>query len=410
MNPQWTRRELAGAGLSLALAPSPEPELFLAAPGAGTAVMAYAYYTAANGGAMMSVEQRWSRSDTIDVSYIRTSPDYGRTWSKPVEDPTGEKRAGGMWRKHPRGGWVDPVNGRLVELWNEGTLPNDDPLEGLRQWRIFTRVSGKTRQVIAEGHNAEHWLPGVWAGKNSAMLGDQTCRPIRVRDEILLPISISPLGPDGKLYNPGGGYTYHDAAVLHGKWRGEEIEWKMSAVLKGDPLRTTRGLPEPTIARLNGSRLLLVLRGSNDVRQSLPGYRWYSVSADGGWSWTDPAPWTYQDGSPFFSPSACSQLLEHSSGRLFWLGNITKDNPKGNRPRYPFQLAEVDRSTGLLIRDSVRVVDDLRPGEDPQLTLSNFYAREDRQTREVCVHMTRLFALPSGWKGDAMLYRVPVDR
>ena len=34
--------------------------------------------------------------------------------------------------------------------------------------------------------------------------------------EILLPVSICPLGADGALYNPGGGYTYHDAAVLPG--------------------------------------------------------------------------------------------------------------------------------------------------------------------------------------------------
>jgi hypothetical protein len=56
----------------------------------------------------------------------------------------------------------------------------------------------------------------------------------------------------------------------------------------------------------------------------------------------------------------------------------------------------------------VSVVDDLAPGENPLLTLSNFYAREDRRTAAICVHLTRLFALPEGWEGDAMLYRIPV--
>jgi hypothetical protein len=46
-------------------------EVFLKAPGNGTAVMAYAYYTSARGGGMVSIEQRWSRSDTVDVAFYR---------------------------------------------------------------------------------------------------------------------------------------------------------------------------------------------------------------------------------------------------------------------------------------------------------------------------------------------------
>ncbi|MBI3695477.1 MAG: exo-alpha-sialidase, partial [Acidobacteria bacterium] len=346
----------------------------------------------------------------------RFSSDYGRTWSAPVERPTGERRHGGMLRRHLRGGWVDPATGRFLESWVEGTLPNDDPLEGLRQWNIFYTVSeGDPRkhhgvqQVIHKGaeFDARHPLPGVYTGKNCVMLGDQASQPLAARDgRILLPVEISPLTPDGALYNPGGGYTYHDSAVLHGRWNRTRIEWEMSDLVRGDPQRTTRGMVEPTVAELAGGRTLLVMRGSNDRKPELPGYRWVSFSSDGGWKWTKPEPWTYDNGRPFFSPSACSQLLPHSNGKVYWLGNITAENPKGNRPRYPFCVGEVDRDTGRLIRDSLRVVDDLRSGEDPLLTLSNFYAREDRQTREICLHMTRLFALPNGWEGDAMLYRI----
>ena len=400
-----TRRSLLAAALS---PPPIRREVFLASPRKGTAVMAFAYYTSAQGGGMMSIEQRWSRSDTIDVSYIRRSGDYGATWTAPVEEPTGERHPEGMWRKHQRGGWVDPATGRFVELWMEGILPTDDPLEGLRQWKLFYRVNGKTRQVIHQGGDAAHWLPGVEIGKNSAMLGDQTSQPLSYRGAILLPLSISPRAPDGSLYNPGGGYTYHDSAVLAGRWHGDELRWKMGGVVKGDPARSTRGLSEPTLARLDRGRLLMVMRGSNDRKPELPGYRWVSVSEDGGGKWSTPEPWTDTEGTKILTPSSCSQLLHHSNGRIYWLGNLARENPKGNRPRYPFHIAEVDRQDGRLIAGSVRVVDDLKPGENPQLSLSNFYAREDRQTREISVHMTRLFALPDGWQGDAMLYRITV--
>jgi hypothetical protein len=288
----------------------------------------------------------------------------------------------------------------------------------MRQWRIHYAVSeGDPREdhgpelVIHKGRefNPGHVLPGVWAGRNSAMLGDQTCQPVSAGDgRVLLPVQIAPLGADGKPANPGGGYTWHDSAVLHGRWKGWRLEWEMGAPVRGDAARTTRGFVEPALAHLGGRRWLLVMRGSNDARPQLPSRKWVSYSADGGWTWTNPREWTYENGETFYSPSACSQLLAHSGGRLFWLGNITKENPKGNRPRYPFVVGEVDRQSGLLIRGTVRVVDTLQAGEDPVLTLSNFHAREDRQTKEICIHMTRLFAKAAGWEGDAMLYRVAV--
>lgn len=380
--------------------------------------MAYAFYTARSGGAMMSLEQRWSRSDTVDVAFIRESNDHGRTWSRPERLTTGERRPEGVWRMHPRTGWVEPKTGRFLRFWLEGVLPTDDPLEGLKRWSIHYSVAeggrgepGTAYPVVHQGaeFSPGHPLPGVWSGRNSAMLGDQTCQPVAAPDGgLLLPIQIAPLGDDGKLMNPGGGYTWHDAAVLHARWSGKRFEWEMSEVIRGDPARSTRGFVEPTLAHLGGKRWMLVLRGSNDARPQLPSYRWISMSGDDGWKWSDPVPWTYDSGEAFYSPSSCSQLLAHSDGRLFWLGNITPENPKGNRPRYPFVLGEVDRERGLLRKSSVRTVDTLQPGEDPVLTLSNFYAREDRKTREVCLHMTRLFAKQDGWEGDAMLYRIGV--
>jgi hypothetical protein len=98
--------------------------------------------------------------------------------------------------------------------------------------------------------------------------------------------------------------------------------------------------------------------------------------------------------------------LRHSNGKLYWLGNISPTNPRGNRPRYPFYVGEVNQNSGLLIRDSLILVDDRQPGEDEILTLSNFYSREDRQTRQIALHMTRTFAFRDGWVGDALLYRI----
>lgn len=392
-------------------------QVFARSPGPGVAMMAYAFYTRPRGGEMLSVEERWSRSDTVDVAYIRRSTDFGRTWSEPVPRPTGERRDGGMWRRHPRSGIAD-ARGRYIEFSVEGLLQSDDPLEGLRTWNVYHRVSrdggrtfGPSTQIVHRGaeFDERHPLPGVWTGKNCVMLGDIACVPVIAPDgHIILPVQITPLGPDGKLANPGGGYTYTDAAVLHGFWHRDRLEWVLSERVQGDPARSTRGMDEGTLALLEEGRWIMVLRGSNDRRPELPGYRWCSYSSDGGHRWSAPQPWTYDDGERFFSPSSCSQLLRHSSGRLFWIGNITPQNPRGNRPRYPLVVGEVDRRSGLLLANSVRTIDTLREGEDPVLSLSNFYAREDRETGAIAVHMTRLFAGSGPWSGDAYLYNVPV--
>jgi BNR repeat-like domain len=408
-----TRRSFGwiAAAIPARLAAKPEirRETFLRAPRKGVAVMGFSFYTRRTGGEMVSVEQRWSRSDTIDVAYLRHSSDSGKTWSAPEKRATGEKTAHGMLRRHLRAGFVDPHTGRYLEFWNEGVLPNDNPLEGMRRWNIFYRLEGKVHQLIQSGteFSATHPLPGIYTGKNCVMFGDTSSVPLALKNgTILLPVDTTALNPDGSLYNPTGGYTYTDAVVLIGKWRQGALEWQMAQPVKGDPRRSTRGMDEPTLAELAGGRVMMVMRGSNDKSPALPGYRWVSFSGDAGRTWTVPKPWTYSNGESFYSPSSCSQLLAHPNGKLYWLGNISRENPRGNRPRYPFYIGEVDQESGLLIRDRLRMVDDRQPGESDLLTLSNFYAREDRQTGGVALHMTRLFAFPDGWVGDASMYRI----
>jgi len=384
-------------------------EIFIRSPGKGTAVDAYAFYTHAAGGAMVSVESRSSRSDTTDTVYYRKSADYGQTWSEPTERKVREKRPEGMWRLAPRAGYVDPHTGRYLEFWNEAVLPTDDPREGLRQWNVFCSIDGGVHQVIQQGaeFDARHPLPGIYTGKNCVMLGDVPCLPITLTDgSILLPTQTTLLDANGKLYNPGGGYTYTDVTILHARWKGKSLEWRMAEPIKADPARSTRGVVEGTLGTLANGRLVVVMRGSNHHKPQLPSYRWISYSHDGGWHWTPPAPWTYTTGEGFYSPSSCSQLLRHSNGKLYWLGNICRENANNDLPRRPFYVGEVDQSTGLLIRDSLIVVDDLEPGDDPILMLSNFYAREDRETHQIALHMTRLFAFKDGWVGDAYLYRI----
>ena len=242
------------------------------------------------------------------------------------------------------------------------------------------------------------------------MIGDRGQRPLTRSDgAILVPVQSSPVGPDGDYWNPGAGFTYTDCMLLIGRWREDgRLAWRCSERIVGDPERSTRGLIEPTIAELEDGSLLMVMRGSNDARPELFGHKWMARSRDGGESWSEPEPWRYADGEVFHSPSACSQLIPDVDGRLLWMGNICGENPRGNSPRYPMIIGEVDRETGLLIRDSVAAVDDRGEGEDERLTLSNFYTREDRETGELLLHLPRFYG-GGRRETDLLLYRIAVE-
>jgi len=393
-------------------------------------VNGYAYYTRAQGVDMISRTSEQTQSDKADIAYQRRSTDNGHLWSDPVPQATHLQKPQGTIRLGRYPGFVDPQRDILLVMILQGILPTDNPLEGMKHWTLHYSLSddgGQTEyyqgQVIQAGkeYSASHPMPGVWTGKNAAMIGDTTCRPIRIRTgQILQPIQITPLGPNGEYENPGGGYTYHDAAVLIGTWNpARQLDWKLSERVRADPNLSTRGMIEPTLAQFPDDRILMVLRGSNDVKPDLPGYRWMSVSDDGGQHWTAPKPWTYEDGTPFYSPSSCSQLLVHSSGRIYWIGNISPTNPRGNHPRYPLVLGEVDRQTLRLKRATLCTIDSRHPGDAERLQISNFFAEEDRQTGEIRIYAAPLFRQPekpSGtgakpgldWTANLWLYRVDV--
>jgi len=169
---------------------------------------------------------------------------------------------------------------------------------------------------------------------------------------------------------------------------------------------------EPTIARLADGRLLMVMRGSNQGKPGLFGGRWAAFSADDGRTWTAPREWTYANGRRFFSPSSCSQLVPHSSGRLFWLGNIVPQNPNGSLPRYPLVIGEVDLRTGSLREETITIIDDRGREDSERLQLTNFFAREDRETSEFVLHLSRQGARSTAadfeFTASACLYRISV--
>jgi hypothetical protein len=393
-------------------------EVFAKSPVPGVAGLGCCWYVRPSGVEMEADYATQTRSDMNDRKWRRWSSDNGRTWGKPEEIEFIRKTPEGTYRigTHPPS--ICP-NGRLVRLSNRVCLPNDKIGEAASRWTMWYEVSsdgGKTytdaKQIVGSGFTPDHPFEPIFVGKNGYMMGDQTCVPIFLPDgTILAPFQMTEIDPKGGLFLPHG-TPFYQARVLIGKWKdAKTISWEISGAARISPELSTRGSFEPTLARVKDGRILMVLRGSNAGKPDLPGRRWYSVSTDDGRTWGEVRPWTYANGESFFSPSSCSQLIMHSSGRLFWLGNICATNPDGNLPRHPFVIGEVDQNGLLLKKETILVIDDLRAGENARLSLSNFHAYEDRKTHEIVFCMPRWFAQrkdASDWTTDTYRYRIRI--
>lgn len=336
------------------------------------------------------------------------SSDNGKSWVfSPLKPDFSEGLPYGYRREYVISVFDDNTK-RYVSFYNSLDVPELDPdiIEppiAQETYYLRYRVSeGETgdwlfdEPVVQSGnYTKENPFPGVYIGSNSIYIGDLGSRPVISQNgKILLPAQTTPLGPDGKLWNPGGGFTYTDAVVLIGTWEKDgKISWIMSERIEANPEKSTRGMIEPTLAEMENGKLLMVMRGSNDKNPELPSYKWSSVSDDGGISWSEPEPFTFEDGTPFYSPSAMSTLFRHSTGRCFWIGNMSDKNCQGNLPRWPLIIAEVNTKTLKLIKQNLLIVDTYQEEDSTRgrLDLSHFTLTEDSLTNEIILAYPRSY-------------------
>ena len=355
------------------------------------------------------------------------SPDNGRTWEPVKPRPDFDKDLPYGYRRSHYALWRDPVNGNILSLFNCMDTPDKDPRAHEPRWQWYWyylryRVStdgGRSylfdKPIVQKGkqYSPEHPVDGVHISKNCFFLGDLGCDPIRTREgTILVPMQMPPLADDGKsLHNPGGGWYWLQTRILIGRWtENNDIEWESSEPIEGDGKRTVRGLYEPTLAQMPDGNIICIMRGSNggksDPSNKLPSHKWISVSKDGGHKWSKPEPWTYSDGEEFFSPSSMSELITHSNGRTYWIGNISEKNCQANHPRWPLVIGEVDPKTYRIIRDNLVVIDTKQPDEE-DVNLSHWHSFEDRQTGNIVITTSRA---SKGYKSRTpVIYTIGVE-
>lgn len=277
----------------------------------------------------------------------------------------------------------------------------DDTDTGSLDYKIWYRTSrdgGKTystlKQLVQRGdeYNDMHPIDGVWVGRNGFVYGGRL--QTASNGEIIVPTYRWPVDENKKPLNPHGAYTYMESGALIGRWTedGSDVVWECGQFVRPEADESTRGSDESAIIELETpGHFMMVARGSNQNKPEFPGRKWFSESKDYCRTWTKPVPWTDAKGEPFFSPASHGSIIHsRKNGRLYWIGNLTPENPDGNHPRFPLVIGEIDRATQRLKRETLVTIDTRNEQFDTdKMQLSNFTTTEDPQTGNLLITLTR---------------------
>lgn len=364
-----------------------------------------------------------SSSDLHDTVRRRTSDDNGRTWSDwkmlHKEMPT----QGDFSKLHgpdQQGtGPYDPVSGRLIKPVFQRVIKGDPKVAMEVIWsgkRLFCdhgfyQLSDDNGQTWSKARQLKYEDGPDFDDKNWGSAKQFRTNEMYIGNAVVLSngtVAITATVPveyrnakDEKFpsifpnnYRKG---CVAGAMCFIGQWNKstQDYDWTTSKPVFLPRAMSSRGLVELDLSELTNGKLLLIMRGSDTAK--CPGRKWFSVSKDGGLTWSKVKDMRYDTGEQFYSPASISQTIRHSkTGKLYWVGNITKSPPSGNMPRHPLQIIEIDEDGPSFKKHTLTVIDDRDPKKDSKhIQLSNFSLFENRETHDMEIYLTRI-----GEKGD----------
>jgi len=343
-------------------------------------------------------------SDVYEEGKIRFSKDNGKTWDQWQQDPLRLMNIKGtVWTARYRvNSLYDPQAKRTVQMFMQRTYIDNHRTAGetyfdhtfywISKDDGFTYGTPKLLK-LTEGADFDPDQPDNpdFLKKNNAYFGYNTITLQEGGLAFAVCVNAEITNEKWEKEMVGGLY------VFIGKWdkTKEDYSWNHYGPLAVTKAVSGRGLMEPAIVQLKDGRLVILARGSNAAwgssRANVPGRCWYAISKDMGKTWCQITDLRYDDGEPFYVPSSFCKLIRHSqTKKLYWVGNISRELPDGNSPRYPLYIAELDENTVTLKYQSLSIIDDKDPKrhQHPDPQFSNFSLFENRQTNEFEIYLT----------------------
>ena len=347
-------------------------------------------------GDLVQIVQESDGSDSSAGIQIRRSPDNGVTWSNLTYIARYEQIGNDRVKYGPSSLFADPDNGTMVFFAQEAYYENNKLDSTWKKRRIIYRLSRDNGMTWSEHipliqsgtdsagqpFNETHWMEGAVYGRNmSTTIGGKAIKLVGEgpnQGKMLLPFQIQQVDENGELLMPVWG-GYMASGCLIGSWNEDftDLTWDCSNQVNVPHTESSRGVFEPSVAEFPDGRIVMVMRGSNSGLQGVQGVKFVSISDDQGRTFSDPTPLLFDDGSVMLSSSSLSLMIRASDGRVYYCGVITDQEPKGNWPRYPVCLAEIDPASATVKKDSVIVVVDRHGDDTDKAQYVNHWIYED---------------------------------
>jgi hypothetical protein len=366
-------------------------ELYAAHPREGAAAIVGVRYVGP-GLERVEVQGVEFRNDVLSERVRRISMDNGRTWSdfEPLETPETTVRYAGVevW-EGPGCDFYDGRTSLLVGAWlrqiaADGRFSNATYIRTSRDFGKTWSDPEQLKYEIGPDFDVKRPLDEGFRNRNQAYFGSNF---VQLRDGTLVHC-VALANASGDPENDTRAWRM-GSLCFRGTWDNERgiYRWVAGERIEISSEKSSRGLMEPELAEIGEDRLLVIWRGSNT--ETTAGRKWFNLSNDGGVTWGAVQELKYDDGTRFYSPSSYHRMLRHTvTGKLYWFGNISRVEPKGNWPRFPLIVAEVDERLPALKKATVSVIDDRLEGQPDQIQFSNFSLLENRETHDVELYLT----------------------
>jgi hypothetical protein len=376
-------------------------KLYLKAPCDGVAVYAqHQCYVATDGAEMIESVRCEARNEKrkelggasyySKEIYRRVSENNGKDWKVLGdvyhEDPLDKTEEHPFTPQH----YFDSDNGLLVTMFLTKKYDVDKRDESFsdegitHKKRMYYQISsdmGKSwsepkvmRQKGAD-YNDINWGPSLFYGKNGGAA--DLSKAFKHNDTIIFPMIVNL--EDGKRYQ---------SVILRGKWNEDntDILWDFGDYVSVSPTQSSQGCCEPMPVLLDDGTIFMSLRCCGDRKnKTFPSLKFWVSSNDDGKTFSKPQPLTYEDGSMVWSPSSYAGIIRSSKNkRYYFIGNILDKPTYDSGPRYPLCIAELVPQKGVVVKDSVAVID--TKGDDckePRRRYTNFGFYEDRFSGEI---------------------------
>ena len=406
-----------------------EKELIVPATGTGVAEKRLQYYLDAEGTVRKEIKEFQSQDDTADYREYRYSYDNGKTWTEWVREPLPAREPVGNDEIDENLGYqnaqhvYNPVVGHFVSLqcqfiyvggyeateanyWAGYTRPMHSFLmieeaDGTAHERVLVKYEEGADYSRESYRTTDYLTTNISRGSALIVLsnGDilfNLCIPVNTACE-MAGLNLQEVFPT----TGGNGHAWA-LLVARGAWNAAKGQYDITysePIIMDDTL-STRGISEPMFAELPDGKIFCIFRTSTDkvsgwtcrLDANAPACKYYTISEDGGKTFSEPKPWCYEDGEIVYSPASICQVVKSQvNGKLYWIGNAcTKEEVNGAYPRFPLYLIEINPETGLAIRKSTTLIDTRRTGETDKVQLSNFCILEDREAKTLEIYLSKL--------------------